>query len=118
MNNEIVYFELNDWFSGRDYPDEEPFITWLGNDLHLYFEDANWVRENKLCIVRSTIDMSINFCITTTKEWIKNNCPRLLTEHKKFLRIPNNDGYVYGNFGDKFLEYKECNFGITDGHDE
>ena len=30
---EIVYFELNNWFSGRDYPNEEPFTTWCDDDL-------------------------------------------------------------------------------------
>ena len=28
-NEEVVYFEVNNWFSGRDFPDCEPFLTWM-----------------------------------------------------------------------------------------
>lgn len=36
MNSEkeVIYFELNNWFSGEHYPAEEPFTTWIGNDLN------------------------------------------------------------------------------------
>lgn len=114
MNKEnyIVYFELNNWFPGKNYPAEEPFITWIGNDLNIYFNNEDWVKENKLCVVRSMVDMSTNFCVTTTKEWVEKNCPRLLTEHKKFLRYPDKDGDVYGQFDNKFIEYSEDNLGI------
>lgn len=26
---DIVYFEVNNWIQGRDYPDEEPFLSWM-----------------------------------------------------------------------------------------
>ena len=40
MNSEkeVIYFELNNWFSGEHYPAEEPFTTWIGNDLNIYFD--------------------------------------------------------------------------------
>lgn len=109
---DIVYFELNNWFPGDHYPAEEPFITWIGNDLNIYFNNEEWVKENKLCVVRSIIDMSVNFCVTATIDWVEKNCPKLLTEYKKFLRYSDEDGDVYGQFGDEFLEYSEENFGI------
>lgn len=109
---DIIYFELNNWFSGRDYPDDEPFITWMRDDLHIKFEDEEWVEKNKLCVVADFIDMSENFCITATKEWVEQNCPKLLTEYKSFLREPDEDGEVYGRFGHRFLEYEESNIGI------
>ena len=31
--DDVVYFELNNWFSGRDYLSEEPIYSWLCNDL-------------------------------------------------------------------------------------
>ena len=34
---EVVYFEFNNWTPGEHYPFEEPFITWMGNDLDLSF---------------------------------------------------------------------------------
>jgi len=109
---DIVYFELNNWFSGRDYPDAEPFITWLGDDLHIKFDDEEWVKDNKLCVLEDLIDMSQNFCITAPKEWVQKNCPELLTKYKEFLREENEDGYVLGRFGHEFLDYKEENIGI------
>ena len=109
----VVYFELNNWFAGEHYPSEDPFLTWIGCGLNIYFDNEDWVKENKLCVVESIIDQSLNFCITATKEWIEENCPRLLTEYTKFLRHPDEYGDVYGQFGNKFLEYSEDNIGIT-----
>lgn len=136
MDNKFVYFELNNWFSGRDYPNEEPFTTWCGNDLKLYFSNEEWVKENKLCVVEQIIDMSVNWCITATREWVEKNCPKLIQggstkttmilsskegekevveeyPYEGFLRYPNEYGEVYGRFGAEFKEYSEENIGIT-----
>lgn len=112
--DEIVYFELNNWFAERDFPNDEPFLSWMNDDLDIKFCNEDWVRNNKLCIVHDFVDMSENFCITATKEWVENNCPDLLTKYTKFLRTPDEDGYVEGRFGHEFLEYDENNFGITE----
>lgn len=108
---DIVYFELNNWFLGQDYPDAEPFITWM-KDTILQFRNTEWVKENKLCVVDGNVDMSVNFCITATKEWVENNCPELLTRYTQFIRTPDEDGEVYGRFGAPFKEYTEENIGI------
>lgn len=108
---DIVYFELNNWFLGQDYPDAEPFITWM-NDYVLKFRDIEWVKENRLCVVDGNVDMSVNFCITATREWVENNCPELLTRYTQFIRTPDEDGEVYGRFGAPFKEYTEENIGI------
>ena len=68
---DIVYFELNNWFSGRDYPNAEPFLSWMRDDLNQKFRDEEWIKENKLVVVESLVDMSMNFCIAATKEWIE-----------------------------------------------
>lgn len=115
---EIIYFELNNWTPGTDYPGEEPFLSWMGNDLKLRFRNEDWVKENKLCVVESLVDMSTNFCITATREWVEENCPNLLTEHKQFLRYPDKWGDVYGRFGHEFLPYEECNIGVTFVYDD
>ena len=109
---EIVYFELNNWSCGHDYPDAEPFVSWMWDDLNIKFNDEQWVKDNKLCVVFDFVDMSCNFCITTTKEWVKENCPELLTKYTNFLRFPDKYGDVYSRFGHEFLPYKEENIGI------
>ena len=138
MNNrEIVYFELNNWFGGRDYPNEEPFLTWCGDDSNLYFSNEEWVKNNKLVVLESLVDMSYNWCVTATKEWVLQNCPKLLSEestevvmvtrskegeskrtesypYNSFLRYPDEDGTVYGRFGDEFREYIEENIGTIE----
>lgn len=112
MENEIIYFELNNWCCGRDYPDAEPFMSWMRGFLPI-FRNEKWVKENKLCVRASNVDMSQNFCISATKEWVEQNCPELLTKYTQFLRKPDKYGDVDGRFGCPFLEYEESNFGIT-----
>ena len=88
MGKEIVYFELNNW-SSKYHPDAEP-------------------------LVRTVIDMSANWCITATKDWVLKNCPELLTKYRKFLRYPDEDGELpCGEFGcSPFYEYTEENIGF------
>ena len=84
---EIVYFELNDWFSGRDYPPEQPFVSWVQTGK---FSDEAWCKENKLCVVAGNYDMSRNWCITASKDWVIANCPKLLGDDQfnyKTIRV-------------------------------
>lgn len=140
MQDDIVYFELNNWFPVEDYPNAEPFITWCGNDLNLYFSNENWVKENKLCVVESFIDMAVNWCITAPKSWVMKNCPLLLSDsetseqfvisqngkektsvnskpYSYYLRHPDENGDVIGRFGTDFLPYMDENIGISFGED-
>lgn len=138
MNNdisEIVYFEINNWFAGRDYPNREPFLSWV-TGYGGQFNDEEWCKENKLCVVAGTLDMSYNWCVTATKEWVLKNCPYILSSEtdkvtfkvmssgtwedeveeyalNRFLRFPDEDGDVYGEFDWMFLPWCEENFGIT-----
>ena len=105
---EVVYFELNDWCCGRDYPDDEPFVHWMES---LIFRDEDWVKENKLVVVESTFDMSLNYCISAAKEWVRTNCPELLTKHTQFIRYGEEDDLPEGQFGCPFLEYNKDNIG-------
>ena len=110
---EVIYFELNNWFSGRDYPDAEPFLSWMGDDLNIKFRNRHWVKKNKLVVVESLVDMSSNYCITATKEWVEKNCPELLTKYTQFIRgTEDYDELPEGRFGCPFLEYEENNIGI------
>ena len=136
---EIVYFEINNWFAGRDYPNDEIFYKWI-NDYQ--FRDDEWCKENKLCVMCGAVDMSMNYCVAAPKSWVEKNCPKLLTDeeyeykiitsgwdketndvketvktHKKkysdFLCYPDSDGEVFGHISDwQFPEYCEENFDI------
>ena len=57
--------------------------------------------------------MSVNFCVTATKKWVDDNCPELLSEYSKFLRVPDDEGDVCGRFGTIFLDYCDENIGVT-----
>lgn len=109
--NDVVYFELNNWFPDKDYPDAEPFLSWMG--LPYIFRDNDWCVKNQLCIVETMIDMSNNFCITASRKWVEENCPDLLAKYTQFLRHPDPryDNEVYGQFDCTFKEWKEENFG-------
>lgn len=110
---DIIYFELNNWAPGRNYPDAEPFISWMKNDLKQSFLNEKWVKENGLVVVHSLVDMSSNYCITAPKKWIIKNCPDLLDKYKKFIRLPEkNENTLYGVFDCPFLDYKIENIGI------
>lgn len=107
--SDIVYFELNDW-SFDYYPDCEPYLTWLDTEV-FQFRNKKWLEENKLIVVETYVDMSSNYCITATEDWVKKNCNEILTTHRQFLRYPEEDENVYGQFGCPFLEYSEENIG-------
>ena len=128
---ETVYFELNNWFPGTNYPDAEPFVTWC-DDENLIFADEEFVKTNRLCVVEQVIDMSVNWCITAPKEFVEKFCPKLLSDetivtkfedgrgnvrtethsYREYLRFPNEDGKIIGDFGAEFLEWSENNIGI------
>ena len=131
---EIIYFSVNNWFCGRDYPPTENFKKWLGDDLNQTFSDDKWAKENKLCIYFGVIDMSHNYTVAAPRSWVEKNCPELLTddeytyvtctygkdgekrqEHKAkysdFVDHPDESGEVTARFDWPYPEYKEENFG-------
>lgn len=118
---EIVYFELNHW-SDKYYPPVEPFISWMSDYYETPEEEEKswvrnsdimdqWYKDNQLCVVLSFVDMSLNFCVTARKSWVKENCPKLF-EYPQFLRQPDEYGDVEGYFGGHFVEWSENNFGL------
>ena len=124
---DVIYFSVNNWGSGNYYPPTENFEKWMGDDLNQMFTNDAWCKENKLCIYYGIIDMSINYTVSASREWVEKHCPELLTddeyilediEHKKKYSdfvytpeegedLPDND-YI-GNM--PFREYNEENFG-------
>ena len=137
---EIIYLEFNNWFGGRDYPEIPNIEEWVGacdcpgHNSPLFNDE--WCKEQKICVKVGYIDMSVNFCITATREWVEKNCPECLTDDtytvdyhwqrgneegiktetysfNRFRVEAEDDEYdtAYGRFNWHFLEYKEENFG-------
>lgn len=131
--NDIIHLQLNNWFSGRDYPSEEPFIYWISNNK---FCDDEWCKENQLCVNAAYIDASINWCIAAPRAWIEEHCPIILSEDnftyftqqsywndeidkaewKTIQHVKWYSEFIVrgdeGHCGTHFPEYKEENYGV------
>lgn len=108
----ITYFELNNWFPERDYPNVEPFLSWMEDDLKQSFRNYDFVEQNELIVVAGFLDMSLNYCVTAKTDWVMKMCPSLLTEFRQFLRFPDEHGYIYGRYDCPFLEYDPNDIGV------
>lgn len=141
--NDIIHLQLNNWFSGRDYPSEEPFIYWISNNK---FCDDEWCKENQLCVNAAYLDASINWCIAAPRTWVEEHCPIILSEDnftyftqqsywndeidkaewKTIQHVKWYSEFIVhgdeGRWGTHFPEYKEENYGVhwevedVDGH--
>lgn len=133
MKDNVVYIELNNWFSGRDYPIHSKLYEWVNQ---YKFRDEEWVKEQKLVVVCGPVDMSFNMCITAPKEWVEKNCPEMLSDksydynvhrysagidevvvehraYKDFLRFPDEYSEIpIGRYKMPFMEYTEENIGV------
>ena len=79
---DVVYFSVNNWMSGEDYPPTENFKKWLRDDLNQSFRNDKWCKENKLCVYYGAVDMSTNYTVSASREWVEKNCPELLTDEE------------------------------------
>ena len=79
MEQEIIYFEVNNWFCGRDYPLIEPIKSWVHDNR---FSNDTWCKENKLVVMAGNIDMSMNWLVAAPRKWVEDNCPQLLTDEE------------------------------------
>ena len=94
MENEIIYLEINNWICGNDYPNAEPFKSWLHDDLNQTLRSDEWCKKNNLCVTHEIVDMSNNYKITANKDWVMKNCPCLLDEENmKFVYHLNEEDY-------------------------
>lgn len=112
--DEIVYFEVNNWFCGRDYPNSKFFIECLKDDLKQRFQNDKWCKEQEICVVFCIVDMSYNYNVTAKKSWVFENCPELFDdENKRFICVPEEDCELPDcNLDGYFLEYCPDNFGV------
>ena len=118
---EIIYFEVNNWISGENYPAEEPFLDWMsyGESGLSVFASDEWVAENQLVVRAMPLDMSLNFCVTAPRKWVELNCPCLLERRNaRFLYPPAPNGEAPCGKEDYFEDYAEPNIGKIIWHEE
>ena len=108
----VIYFEVNNREAGKDYPNEEPFVSWFAEGADSKLNDFEWAKDNRICVVYSKVGSALDYCVTAKKSWVIENCPNLLTKYRKFLRYPDEFGDVLGKSGCLFLDYDEFNFGV------
>ena len=77
---DVVYFSVNNWFCGRDYPNTPNFRKWLSDDFSQSFRNDEWCKKNKLCVYYGCVDMSQNYTVSASRDWVEKNCPELLTD--------------------------------------
>ena len=77
---DVIYFSINNWMCGEYYPPTENFKKWFSDDLNQSFANDAWCKENKLCVYYGTVDMSTNYTVSASREWVEKNCPELLTD--------------------------------------
>ena len=77
---DVIYFSVNNWMGGTNYPPTENFKKWLRDDLNQSFRNDTWCKENKLCVYYGAVDMSTNYTVSASREWVEKNCPELLTD--------------------------------------
>lgn len=108
----VVYLQINDW---NPYPKESKRLIndYLEGLINIEDESIgaqplyDWIKENKLCINQDVYDQSLQYWITTTKEWLEENFPELLLFANE---EPKDDCFK----GDRkwFLRYCDENVGL------
>ena len=115
--NDIIYIELNDW-SYDNHPKYEPVEEMIFNGT---LTDNDYLKENKLVVVESYVDMSRNFCISAPRSWVEENWPKLLTDEEYEYEVADLNDLdsveVDSDFG-YFEEYNEDNYGLHVDHGE
>ena len=92
MNKEdIIYFSVNNWICGQDYPPIKNIYDWLSDSNSEGFKNNEWCKKNKLCVYWGYIDLSVNYTIAAPKEWIEKNCPELLTDEEYTYKLEHYD---------------------------
>lgn len=121
-DTDIIYFEVNNWFPGEDYPSCKPFFEWMA-DIGSPLRNNEWCRDQKICVVYEIIDMSQNFKVTATRAWVKETCPCILEDrYRRFIHelkgtYQDSDTEYFESHGHgvgPFLKYNEENFGVKE----
>lgn len=72
----MIHFKVNNWDSDY-YPDSEPFYTWMDDNCELLKQSLNWDK-SQVQVICYNNDMSLEYIVSATEEWIQENCPAIL----------------------------------------
>jgi len=101
----IIKVSLNNWWAEDDYPKDFELELEPGHEPP--FLDKEFCKENKLCVVVGTIDMSVNYTITAPAEWVKKYIPSVLGTKFQYDAEATEDSWYQ-----PFLDYTEENIGL------
>ena len=109
---DVIYFSINNWMCGEHYPPTENFKKWFRDDLNQSFANDVWCKENKLCVYYGTVDMSTNYTVSASREWVEKNCPELLTDDEytyitKIAKYQYKEGSEYPELVWEDIEHKK-----------
>lgn len=115
VKGDIIYFSVNNWFCGEDFPPTPNFYKWIsGSNSDECFRNGEWCKKNKLCVYWGYIDMSVNYTVAAPREWVEENCPELLTDGEFTYKI----AHYRGNeniIEDCIKKYSDFVFNLEDG---
>ena len=77
MNEEnVIYFELNDWHKTDSYPPLPIFQKWVKERK---FSDEDWCKRNRLCVIAASPDEPLqHWLVTAPLEFVAEYCPELI----------------------------------------
>lgn len=114
MNNELIYFTINNWNNGIHYPDTENFRKLYDKSIDTFvFHYDDYCKEHKLAVYECLIDMSLGYTIVAPMEYVMKYCPEIIgsefDETNKSGRYDN----MQSMFWMHYPEYKKENFCCT-----
>ena len=80
MGSDVIYFSINNWFRGRDYPIGEPFDSWMRE----YKLTDEWCKENKIC---GKYDLYRVFELTSFEAQPLNTSNAYVAPKKKVIHV-------------------------------
>ena len=110
-NKQLVYFTVDNWSPGVDYPRCDNFENLYREDLDAFaFIDNEYCKENKLAVYCTTLDMSIAFTVVAPIGWCVKNSPEIIGSYWDETAKPGKNNWKESIYGLPYPEYKEKNF--------
>lgn len=102
--NDVIYIGIDNWFYGRDYPAIKKLADWVNKNQ---FNNDEWCKEQKICVVSGVVDMSTAWLITAPRSWVESNLPELLTDdsYEYQLKSVSKDGEQIHTYTKKYSDF-------------